>query len=309
MSILSKRLPTVKQLQCFVAVAENLNFRRAAERLHMSQPPLSRQVHTLEDLLRVRLFERDTHVVSLTAAGEVFLDTARSTLRELEAGVSSLIEASPMAKKTIRVGLTSVLDFTQHAALAACLAEAGRRGHLQTERGYSKRLILRVDQHQTDLALVGELPGIPAELEHREIAQDPLVAAIPADHPAAAKPALEFDDIADLPLYWCARADNPAFYDRCETAFRQFGFEPARQPEPGQHLEMLAGIAAGRGVSLLPSSLLASSRTGVAYRPFVEDVAKRLSISVQLVWRREESHPAVCELRDALLASRMSSRG
>ncbi len=152
MRYLSRRLPSTRQLQCFLAVAEELNFRRAAERLHMSQPPLSRQISGLEALLRVKLFERDTHGVRLTSAGEGFEHDARRVLESLDAALVNLRGAVAAEATDVRLGLTSVIDFSLVAGLRDVLTDSGLPAGTRIEEAYSKHLVERLLSGGLDLA-------------------------------------------------------------------------------------------------------------------------------------------------------------
>ncbi|WP_136254010.1 LysR family transcriptional regulator [Onishia niordana] len=295
----SPRLPTVKQLQCFVAVAQELNFRRAAQRLNMSQPPLSRQVHALETLLRTRLIDRDTHRVALTGAGQAFLVEAECLLNQLEAAVATRL-AHQEEIRDIRIGLTSVLDFSQFPALHKTLTQARSHQQARLEHDYSKHLIERLAASQIDLAVVGEFERLPAGLGITHIATDPLVVALPAQHPAAIHDVIDLPDIADTPLYWFPRPDNPAFFDRCEAVFSAVDYQPPRLAEPADHITLLARIANGEGLALLPTSMLAASRVGVVYRELPPTLQRRLAIDIHLVWRDGEQRQRVRELIEAL---------
>nr|WP_299244829.1 LysR family transcriptional regulator [uncultured Halomonas sp.] len=302
MSILSNRLPTIRQLQCFVAVAEELNFRRAAERLHMSQPPLSRQVRSLETLLGVRLIERDTHRVALTPTGKHFVDEAHRLLVGLDNAVASLRDGA-VQQQNIRLGLTSVMDFSQFTALDALLSEPLFTHGIHLERAYSKRLVERVLASQVDLAIVGVFTNASPALKSQKIGEDRMMVALPASHTAAGKERIDLQDIANTPLFWFPRVDNPTFYDRCEALFDQVGFSAPRKPEPQEHVDLLARIAAGEGMGFLPSSMKAASRTGVVYRAFTENIERRLSMDIHLIWRANEQNDAVLDVVNRLLAT------
>ncbi|SEN59922.1 LysR substrate-binding domain-containing protein [Halomonas caseinilytica] len=301
MRYLSRRLPSTRQLQCFLAVAEELNFRRAAERLHMSQPPLSRQISGLEALLRVKLFERDTHGVRLTSAGEGFEHDARRVLESLDAALVNLRGAVAAEATDVRLGLTSVIDFSLVAGLRDVLTDSGLPAGTRIEEAYSKHLVERLLSGGLDLALVGEIADPGESVQARRIALDPLMVALHADHPATERERVSFDDLGDTRLFWFPRHDNPVFHDRCERVFADHGYAPPRRPEPSEHMTLLARVAAGEGVAFLPTSLRAASRLGVVYRPFVAGLEERLSIELKLLWRTEETRMEVRNVVDVLL--------
>lgn len=303
MAILSGRMPTIKQLQCFVAVAQELNFRRAADRMNMSQPPLSRQIRSLEDLLRIKLIERDTHKVSLTSAGEDFEREVHKILTTLDAALVALRRDSNAEEADVRLGLTSVIDFSLVQGIHDVLSDPKFLAQFRMERTYSKHLLERLRSGEIDLAIVGDIPDQGERVEVRQIAQDPLMVALPSEHIAARKASVSFDDLANTVLFWFPRNDNPVFYDSCERVFKDYGYEPSRRPEPDDHIDLLSRIAAGEGVAFFPASMRAASRLGVTYRPFIPDLEARLKIALQLVWRPSETRAEVLRTAELLYAA------
>ncbi|OBX37501.1 LysR family transcriptional regulator [Halomonas elongata] len=298
---LAGRLPSTRQLQCFIAVAEELNFRRAAERLHMSQPPLSRQISGLETLLRVKLFERDTQGVSLTSAGELFEHDARRVLESLNLALHNLRDAAAVDTADVRLGLTSVIDFSLVPGIRDVLQQDSLPSGIRIEEAYSKRLVERLLSGELDLALVGEIVEPGESVQARRVALDPLMVALREDHPAAARERVSFDDLGDTRLFWFPRHDNPVFHDRCERVFDAHGYVPPRRPEPDEHVTLLARVAAGDGVAFLPTSMRAASRLGVTYRPFTPELEASLTIELKLLWRTDETRAEVLDAVDVLL--------
>lgn len=301
MGIFSKRLPSIKALQCFLAVARELNFRRAAELLSMSQPPLSRQIQGLEDLLRVKLIRRNTHSVSLTAAGEAFEKDVHAILVALGAAVQRVREHAAEDRKgahDVRLGLTSVIDFSLMPNLHAVLSCARRQ-----ERAFSKHLIERVRSGRLDIAIVGDIQRPGEELDVHRVGRDPMMVAMPASHPAAQKERVALADLGDTTLFWFSRSDNPAFYDKCERVFAAAGYAPPRRLEPTDFTALLAMVAAGEGIAFCPASMRASTRVGVAYRCFEPELEQRLAIDVQLVSRAGETRQEVLDKVGAILAA------
>ncbi|HEX8609716.1 MAG TPA: LysR family transcriptional regulator [Telluria sp.] len=307
MLLLSKHLPSTRTLQCFLAVAQELNFRRAAELMNMSQPPLSRQIKGLEDMLRVRLIERDTQRVSLTEAGVAFKEEAFAILLALDAaagGVKARFQDGDGGGDTVRVGLTSVINHSLMPALHALVTDPAFTGARALERAWSRQLVERVRGGELDLAIVGDIAAPGADLAVGPLGCEPMIVVLPADHPAAQKDEVDLADLGELPLFWFSRNDNPAFYDKCERGFRRLGYAPPRRPEPKDFTLLLAAVAAGEGVALCPQSMQATSRIGVAYRALAPATARLLSIEVQVVARAHETRVAVLgkveQLRAAL---------
>jgi LysR family transcriptional regulator, benzoate and cis,cis-muconate-responsive activator of ben and cat genes len=300
MPIFSSQLPSIKALQCFVAVARELNFRRASELLHMSQPPLSRQIQGLEQLLKVKLINRNTHSVSLTPAGEAFEKEAHAILVALDAAVHSVGRFSddehPSAKQ-VRLGLTSAIDFTLMPKLRTVLG----LGHQHQERAYSRLLVERVRSGKLDLAIVGDIANPGDGLTVHRVGYDPMVVVLPQTHPAAQKNQVSLRDLGETPLFWFSRSDNPSLYDKCERVFTAFGYSAPRRLEPQDFTTLLALVAAGEGVGFCPASMQAASRIGAVYRPFEPELERRLTIDVQLISRTHESRKEVLDSVESIL--------
>nr|WP_297458837.1 LysR family transcriptional regulator [uncultured Halomonas sp.] len=307
MSILSGRMPTIKQLQCFVAVAQELNFRRAADRMNMSQPPLSRQIHSLEQLLRIKLIERDTHNVSLTSAGERFEREAHTILATLGAAMEALRRDCRAEEADVRLGLTSVIDFSFVEGIRDVICDPEFSTEVRIERAYSKHLLERLKTGEIDLALVGDIPVQREGLEIRLIAKDPLMVALPDYHEASRLEKVSFDDLEGTVLFWFPRNDNPVFYDNCAAVFSDFRYDPPRRPEPDDHVALLSRIAGGEGIAFFPASMRAASRVGVTYRRFIPEIEARMDIELLLAWRPSETRAEV--LRTAELLQNVATKG
>lgn len=305
MLMLSKHLPSTRTLQCYLAVAQELNFRRAAELLNMSQPPLSRQIKGLEDMLRVRLIQRDTHRVSLTVAGEAFKDEAYKFLLALDlaiAGVKEQFHDDDDSADVVRVGLTSVINHSLIPSLNALVTDPDFTGGRPLVRAWSRHLVERVRSGELDIAIVGDIVTPSADLAVETVGREPMIVVLPAAHPAAQKTEVDLAELGDTPLFWSSRTDNPAFYDKCERTFKSFGYAAPRRLEPKDFTVLLASVAAGEGVALCPQSMQATSRIGVAYRALPPSQARLLSIDVQVVARAQETRRAVLDKVQAIRA-------
>ena len=305
MLMLLKHLPSTRTLQCFLAVAQELNFRRAAELLHMSQPPLSRQIRGLEDLLRVQLIERDTRQVRLTAAGEVFMQETHALLTALERAVAATAthaQQTGQATDGVRIGLTSVLNHALIPKLNALINSPDFHGGRAVVRAMSKNLVERVRRGELDLAIVGDIAPPADDLRLEWLASEAMIAVLPEQHAAASKAEVSLADLADVPLFWFSRIDNPAFYDKCGRVFKAAGYAAPRRPEPKDFTLLLAAVAAGQGVALCPQSMQATSRMGVVYRPLTARLARQLAIDVHLVARAQETRRDVLDQVDLVRA-------
>ena len=279
-----------RSLALFLAVADALSFRQAAETLHLSQPPLSRAIRELEERLGTRLFERSTKGVSLTDAGQRLLPYARSIgklLREAEAEL-----AAQGLPATLRLGLTSAVEPTWFRWLAERVQATGTA--VSTLSDTSPRLVRQLRAGKLDAAFVA-LPTDAHGLDVLELDRLPMVVAMQSSHQLAKRKTVRLSDLAREAVFWFERARQPAFYDHCQKVFSRHGFAPSKLREPTDHHVLLSDVASGRGVALLPKSFTGLRRAGVVYRSLVE--GEELAVGIGLATRRDRQG-----MRDVLTA-------
>ncbi|HSN42060.1 MAG TPA: LysR family transcriptional regulator [Burkholderiales bacterium] len=272
----------LRHLRYFVAVAEEGNITRAAERLHIAQPPLSRQIQQLEDDLGVVLIERGSRPLKLTEAGQFFYGHALQLLsqtRELKAmtqriGIidskmsigfvgSTLYGMLPKiirrfrdAHKTIELSLHEMTTMEQIGALKEGRIDVGF-GRIRHEDPNVRRIVLREER---------------------------LMAALPCEHPLAIKPALSLQDIAMETLIVFPKSPRPSFADQVLTAFHDRALEP-RNIYEARELQIAIGlVAAGVGIAIVPSSVQGLKREDVCYRELdVPNMVSPIILSTRLL--------------------------
>jgi len=258
----------LRHLKYFVAVAEELHFRRAAERLHVAQPAVSEQIRKLEAELGVRLLARDQRSVALTPAGAAMLDEARRVLRQADEAQRAARQAHHRVLGRLRLGY---LPDTVPRALPALLRRfatvaPGIEVALQT--GAARSLLEDVREERIDLAVVC-LPAPLAGLRAITLAREQAVVAVPEGHPCAAQPEIALSGLANTRFVQLARPINPAFYDAVLGACGAAGISPSlvEIPEPAVDHVLLA-VACGTGVAVLPASVEARfAAPGVRFIP------------------------------------------
>lgn len=285
-----------RALELFVAVAESLSFRRAAESLHLSQPPLSRAIRELEERLDAKLFERNRPGVALTDAGQRLLPQARRVLRLIDDAQAS-ITRDP-APRVLRLGLTNALEPLWFDGLATRIAKLQEGLSVRTTSASSPHLVHLLRAGKLHAAFIA-LPTETAELDFVELERYPLCVALPSAHRLARKRTLRLAELEGEAMFWFDRARQPAFYDHAQAVFAQHRFAPATLREPDEHHVLLAEVASGKAIALLPSSFRALRRVGVAYRALVE--GQELSLGVGLVLQPHDSR-----WRQLLLSSTLS---
>src|SRR5450830_384986 len=210
----------LRQFRYFLAVSEELNFGRAALRLHISQPPLSRQIRQLEDQLGVAIFLRSKSGVALTEAGAAFLPEVRRTLLQAQKAVAVARAARGADGGQFVVGYTTVFDRSAIPDVLDRLQQRFPNWRIATRGKHSISLVRDVKNGAMDAAFIGlhtDTQGLMVET----ILEEPLVVALPAKHRLALKRKLDFDAIRGEPMFWFERRLNPGYYDHCQAFFEQ----------------------------------------------------------------------------------------
>lgn len=281
-----------RALELFVAVATCLNFRQAAEQLHMTQPPLSRAIRQLEERLGQRLFERDTQHVALTPAGKALLPRAQRILAMLDDTLDAVRALAGGTGAPLRLGLTTSVEASLFQPFTEALAGALPQPPLVLADA-SPKLVAALRAGRLDAAVIA-LPTRTFELAVQPLGPQPLLAALPAMHALARKRQVALADLGSDNLFWFERARQPAFFDHCHAVFARHGFAPRLLREPQDHHVLLARIAAGQGVALLPASFAALRLRGVVYRPLREGAELAVGLGLALA---PAPHPAVPALQ------------
>jgi DNA-binding transcriptional LysR family regulator len=243
----------LRHLRYFVAVAEELHFRRAAERLHVVQPAVSEQVRKLEQELGVRLFERTPRSVTLTNAGAALLHEARSVLRQAEVAKQAAQSARDHATMRLRIGyLPDALPSVVPRALRH-LTSAASRVEVDLHSGPARRLIDDLRARRLD-AVVAGLPAQTTGLRITPLGHQRAIAAVPAGQAQALEAELVLEWVRAERLVVLARDANPAFYNAVVSICHHAGLCPAFV-EVANVDDALLAVAAGAGIALVPESV------------------------------------------------------
>jgi len=283
----------LRHLRYFVAVAEQLSFRGAAEKLNMAQPPLSAQIKGLEDELKVQLLERDTRNVRLTHAGEVFLEQARAVLALAATAEQRAREAEQGVVGTLRVGIIAP---SANAWLAAILRKFRRQYsgvQLSLFDLTSTEQLRRLRIGELDVGLLRPPVSFP-ELDYKFVDESRQILALPAGHPLARKRKLEWTDFHNQELVLMHPNEQHGYYDpffaRCAKA--------GAHPRPVQYANDIQTkmwlISAGFGIAPTTATLSEVKRPGLVFRPLPAGLPPVRTI---LVWRRDDDSPVVTHFR------------
>jgi LysR family hydrogen peroxide-inducible transcriptional activator len=274
---------SLRQLQYAVAVADTLSFRKAAERCRVSQPALSAQLAQLEEVLGVRLFERDPRRVLPTAAGKDLVERSRAALVAADEVVASAQRARDPLSGRLRVGVIPTISPYLLPAVAPALRAAFPRLTTVWVEDKTEVLVAALDSGGLDAALLA-LEAEIGDVEHERVASDPFVLATRPDDPlgASTSPAATPADLADADVLLlddghCFRDQALAFCARANARELEF-----RATSLSTLVQM---VAAGSGVTLLPTLAVPTelARAGLAVRPFADPPPSR---TIALVWRR-----------------------
>lgn len=268
----------VRHLYYFAVVAEENNLRRAAERLFMAQPPLSRQIKQLEERLGVALFARHSKGLTLTDEGAKVLEIIQPLLKMKETTYARLREEIRPEAKSLRIGFTTAFEQGTFTGLEAHLINSYGKG-LHVLRENSPKLLRDIRKGKLDAAFVA-LPldaagamGTPDLLIRELNYAEPMVAAVPASWLKTKKTptkAVSLKEFNAKSLFWFRRDANPAFFDFMKARFTQAKFTPQYIEEPAEHDVLLARIAAGEGMGLFAASFAAIKRDGVVFAQLEE---------------------------------------
>ncbi|MBP2300709.1 LysR family transcriptional regulator [Azospirillum picis] len=286
----------LRQVRCFVAVAEELHFRRAAERLAMAQAALSHQVRLLEEEMGCALLFRTTRQVSLTAAGIAFLAEGRRLLEQAEQ-VLRVTRAAAGAGGSLRIGgIDQALVAVLPPVLARLHAETPELRITLTE-GSSSEQEADLVRHRIDLAFLRP-PVSDDGLACTRLFDEPFVAAVPEGLAAEAGSLPSWSWLAGQPLIGYPRHSRPLLHDLTMRQFAARGCRPQPVQEVTEKLTMLQLVGQGIGIALVPRWLARFAMPGVAFRPLPEAAAL---LSFGMAWRRGDPSPALAAVRDAVL--------
>lgn len=258
---------SLRELECFLAVAEELSFTRAAERLRLAQPPLSRHIANLEEKLGVILFERSRRHVALTPAGRAFRSEAGDIVPQLRRAGEAARRAAQGETKNIEVGFVS-------AVLSPELVEVFT-GYRKTHPDVQLNLhdLLPSDQLDAlsrgdlDVGFIGVAPEkLPNGLSITKWRDEELMAFLPPDDPRSGQEAIRLDELADDPFVMISPEAAPSYNSFLHRICREAGFRPAILREARRAQAVAASTVVGSGVAILPASLDRITKNGIPLR-------------------------------------------
>lgn len=294
----------LRQLRYFVAVAEENHFGRAAARLHMTQPPLSQTIQSLENALGAPLFARTKRTVALTPAGAALLPEARRILQQASALPDLVRRAASGESGLLSLSFVSTADYSVLPPLLREFRERYPQAQIDLREATTDIQLDDLMQGRIDAGLL--IPPLhekaKAELDYMTILSEPLILAAPqGTKPLRGKTAVSLNTVADMPIIIFPRRIAPAFHDAILGCFRDAGLTPRIGQEAIQMQTIVSLVSAGMGIALVPQSVSNLKRPGVEYKPLSHRTA---TIETGVAWRRDNMSPVLRSFLELLRKKR-----
>ncbi|EJJ30328.1 LysR family transcriptional regulator [Rhizobium sp. CF142] len=256
----------LRHLRYFIAVAEELNFTRAARKVGIGQPPLSNQIRDLENEIGAPLFRRLSNGAELTEAGGAFLPEARAILLQAEQAKQSALRAARGQSGRLRVGFTSSAVFNPVVpAIVNAFREKYAAVKFSLEEAPTTQLLERLDGEELDAVFIRPGSGDELQVRCQLLAEDPMVIVVPVKHPLSEMRTLRLDALARESFVLFPREAGAGFFDDIMAACRRAGFEPQLGQSAPQITSIASLIAVGLGVSIVPADMTKINVPGVRY--------------------------------------------
>lgn len=296
----------LRHLRYFVAVAEEENIGRAAARLHISQPPLTRQIQQLEEELGVTLFIRTPRGMELTQAGELFLAEARNIRALVEQATERTQRAGQGKLGRLDVGIfgSAILDAIPKLLLSFRNRYPDVKVVLHTMTKAEQLEALR--QRRITVGFNRMLSPLD-DIGVRQVTTEGLLVAVQADHPLAHQPVVRFAELAEHPMILFPTGARPSFIDKVIGWATESGFQPRISQEVGDAVTGVALVASGFGVCLVPDSATTLQFPGVVYRTLT-DTPPNFFVDLSCIYRKDDQSPLLAAFMETVDAFRTGER-
>ncbi|CAN5730138.1 LysR family transcriptional regulator [soil metagenome] len=290
------QLADLRRFRQFVVLAETLNFRRAAERLHMAQPPLSVSIQKLEAALGVKLFNRDASGVTLTAAGLAALSEARQLLFHGNQMGEAARSAMGGTAGTLRMGFVGSASYGMLQKLLPLFTAEYPGVELVLREATSVAIMQQVEERTLDIGLVRVPLLRPSGASLLPLEQESFIAALPCSNPLSRKRGLCLSDLADEPFVMYLPEQAGGLHSSAMLACQQAGFIPQVTQQATQIQTVLALVESGLGVALVPSVMKRFASEQIVYRPLA-DGPDSASTGLSLAYMADAHSPAAASFR------------
>jgi DNA-binding transcriptional LysR family regulator len=294
----------VRRLRYFIAVAEEMHFGRAARRLNVAQPALSRQIAQLEAALAAPLFDRARSQIKMTQAAEVLLPYAKDILRRIDQAALAARRAAQGGTGLLNIGFVGSATYSILPDILKAYRSAYPKVEVMLHAMNTSELRQALVERGIDAAFAR--PSIrDSEIVNETILTEPLIVALPDDDPLAKEASVPLDALRQRAFVLYPRHPRPSFADRIIDICKASGFVPAVAQETMELQTALGLVAVGVGVSLVPASVERSHRHGVAYRPLASPAP---TTDLSLSFRRDNNSPLLNNFR-AMVENVMAHTG
>ena len=282
-------------LRCFVTVAEEMHFGRAAERMNMSQPPFSRQIQILEHVLAVKLLERTSRSVKLTPAGQIFLPEARHILQLLD-NATLLAKRVALGKSgSLKIGFTAMAAFGGLPRLVAAARLEFPHVELILQEASSADQLRKLNSSEIDFAILRP-PIEQAQLQSFCFSTESLIAALPASHPLTAKHKVSLRDFTGEPFISYLPYEAYYLYNLVGDLLAKAGAAPSYVQQLTQVHSVMALVQSGMGVSIVPESARLLNFSNVVLKE-IEDPQPK-PVELFMAWRADNLNPLIPQMVD-----------
>lgn len=286
----------LRHLRYFIAVAEELHFGRAAERLHISQPPLSQQIQSLEGEVNAKLLERNNRNVSLTPAGNMFLKEAYQILSQVEAAATKAARIEKGELGELSIGFTSTTPFMNKVTMSL---RQYRESFPHMHQMNTKQQIAPLLTGRIDIGIMRNAV-LPEQLDYQLLFKESFMVAVYEGHPLLKyeETGIDIHLLADYPLVFFEREVGTALYDEISHLLSSAGVTPRISQEAGEAMTILGLVSAGMGISIITESFTRMKIDGVKYIKFSNIDA---TSEVWLVYNTRRALPAAAKKLTNLL--------
>lgn len=278
----------LRHLRYFVTLAEELHFGRAAERLHIAQPPLSQQIRQLETELGFELFHRTKRKVQLTEAGQVFLDEVQQIFKQLEQAIQVGRQTSRGEMGQLVVGFVSSAPYNILPKILRTFRSSVPEVRLELHELTTNEQFRWLRESRIDVGFVR--PPIEDTFNFETIFQESLMVALPDTHLLANNSNVSLRSLKNEPFILFPRLLAPGLYDLIISLCQQAGFSPNVTQEAIQMQTIVSLVAGGLGIAIVPESLQNLQRTGVVYKIIQEPTPKT---AIAIIWRQNDTSAIV----------------
>ena len=279
----------LRHLRSFLVLAEELHFGRAAQRLHIAQPPLSIQIMQLERELQVTLFDRSNRRVSLTNAGTVFAREAQQILKGIDTAISETRKAHAGETGHLRVGVVSSALYTLFPSVMNRFQAMCPKVEIILKELSSAEQIRALIDEQLDVGILYPLQS-PGDISTRCVLTSPVVAAIPSEHPLAQRKKWRFEEVVQERFIVPRRGLEPLLYDTVIALCRDYGFSPRVVQEANTIHSALGMVASSLGIALVPEFARKLRQEGVVFQTLGH---RTKTVSLMLAFRAALPSPVV----------------